>query len=229
MRVTGSEGLLLTYLNSTDSEYDVSSILKADTDKNTTDKVTDEEKETYSAIKAYAATVQKDISSLLSTDENSIFAQAEASGNNVEILSGLSSFVDDYNKMVKELTGTKDESNDTYLAELKEYFNSSKSALEEIGLSMNDDGTISIDSDKLEAASTSTLKTAIQGSSFLTQVSEKCDYIGANAAVDVYLANASNYTASGSYANTTGGTNGTTTTMLGELYNTIGKCFDSQS
>ena len=227
MRVTGSDGLLLTYLNSTDSEYDVADILKAKTEASKTGEVTEEEKQTYNSIKTSAAKVQSDASALLVTGDESLFTKAETSGSTVDILTSLGSFVDDYNAMVKELAGTKDKSNDDYLEELKSIFNNAKDSLETVGLSMNSDGTISIDQGKLQSATVTELKSACQDSGFLDKVTEKCDYIGANAAVDVYLANASNYTSSGAYAN-----NGSSTgmsSMMAELYNTIGSCFDSQS
>lgn len=170
----------------------------------------------YSKIKTATESLRNHSVSLTDTDSDSLFAKAEASGDTTKVVSEVSSFVEDYNSMVSSMTSMGGTVNSTYLKELSSTIASNKDALKNVGITQNDDGTLTIESDKLKKASLVNLKALFNGSKAITdKISIKSIYVEANA----ISANAqSSYSASDSY---TGKGNYSTNSALSSFLESI--------
>lgn len=112
----------------------------------------------YGVINVAAERVEKQLGQLLQTGENSLFAKAEESGDYSEIGKGLSSFVGDYNLMLRKLKESSDSADAAYLKQLKTEMNKRYSALKELGITSDTNGLLTFDEKAFEAADKTKLK-----------------------------------------------------------------------
>ena len=165
----GSYGKLVSaYYKKIDSE-------KADsadkTEKESTRQTTETEKskaaekKQYSAISSNAKNVASKLDTLSKTGDNSVFEKTwqtvkdeDGTESKVydydmsKISSAVSNFVSSYNKLIDSTGDISDVTTDTRASYLGKITNSYKSELSSIGISIKDDGKLSLDKDKLKAA-----------------------------------------------------------------------------
>lgn len=101
--------------------------------------------------------------------EKSIFARAKESGSNQEIYDAVKELIEQYNNTASALKNTTGPLNDYYRQMLKEAAQENSEALGSIGISVTKNGTLSIDEDKLHAASLEELEKVLGGSSDFTK------------------------------------------------------------
>lgn len=112
----------------------------------------------------------------------------------------IADFIEDYNTLMKTLSQEKSSANNAYFKQLKNYFQSSRSALEEMGITQESDGTLSLDKELLKAADIATGQKVFGGEdSFAGKVKEGAKNIAANAETNLSILNSSLYTGSYSY------------------------------
>ena len=116
---------------------------------------------------------------LLGDGEDSLFAEAEKTGDTKELVDHISGMVDSYNKTIKQLKGSDSALNGFYLQELKNYAAENEDALKAAGITRNKDGSLSVDKDTLSAAGPDVLKAAFGGASGFT---EKVGYVSGRVA-----------------------------------------------
>ncbi|WP_026498073.1 flagellar filament capping protein FliD [Butyrivibrio sp. WCD2001] len=165
----GSYGKLVSaYYKKIDSE-------KADsadkTEKESTRQTTETEKskaaekKQYSAISSNAKDVASKLDTLSKTGDNSVFEKTwqtvkdeDGTESKVydydmsKISSAVSNFISSYNKLIDSTGDISDVTTDTRASYLGKITNSYKSELSSIGISIKDDGKLSLDKDKLKAA-----------------------------------------------------------------------------
>lgn len=115
------------------------------------------------------------------------------------IYSAVKSFTDSYNSFINK---AKDSTNDNIAREgdnLANQVNISHSQLAKVGITINDDDTLTIDEARFKSADIGSLKSLFNGNqSWAYQVSSKVSMIGSSASSAAN--SAKNYTNSGSYA-----------------------------
>ena len=118
--------------------------------------------------------------------DDSIFAKAKESGSNDEICSNVIAMAERFNQVLKELQTSSSTMNSYYRKMLQETAEQHGRELSSIGISVAKDGTISVDKEKLKAASTDKLEKVLGGAtgfaSKLTLLADKIsDHARANA------------------------------------------------
>lgn len=196
MRAVGSSGVsLLDYIDGgTGSNTDLLSALnkaKQNNPNKTGDvskpnKVLSEQIKKANAVcdatKDAAIGLREHAEKLSETEKDSLFEKAEKSGSTKEVASEISSFIDDYNKMVENMKKSDGSVNTAYCKRLAEDFEEHKEELAEIGITLGKNGTLLVDIEKLEAASLDSLKKVFSGSSsFAGKTASKSIYIEAQA------------------------------------------------
>lgn len=125
-------------------------------------------------LAASAESLGSYMSSLQEEGEDSLFGKAEKSGDTSELVKQISNMKDAYNKTVKYLKNSDSPLNHFYMQELKSYVSDNAEALKAVGVTRNNDGSLSINQDTLSAAGVDELKAAFgSGSGF----SEKVGYV----------------------------------------------------
>lgn len=118
--------------------------------------------------------------------DDSIFAKAKESWSNDEICSNVIAMAERFNQVLKELQTSSSTMNSYYRKMLQETAEQHGRELSSIGISVAKDGTISVDKEKLKAASTDKLEKVLGGAtgfaSKLTLLADKIsDHARANA------------------------------------------------
>lgn len=162
--------------------------------KSTASSMLEETRANYTTIKSAAEDVQSYLGNLLSTKEGSLFQKAEESKDTSSIVSEIKSFVEDYNKMVRKMTSEGGAVNDLYLRQLRGLVVSNKSKLENIGITEDKNGLLSIDREKLQGAELEQLKNVFQGEGcFADKVAERVEKVEENAKTNLNSLNSATY------------------------------------
>lgn len=103
--------------------------------------------------------------------ENSLFGQAEKTGNTSGLVSHIEELADSYNKTMKYLKDSDSALNEFYLQELQSSVEEQEKALEAVGITRKKDGSLNIDKDTLKTANIDDLKAIFSGTSgFMAKV-----------------------------------------------------------
>lgn len=136
----------------------------------------------YQNMKQNAGEVQSIASKLTKTGEGSLFAKARESGSTAGIVSEVKDFVNKYNGMVRSLRSSGSRVDNSYLNQLNANAKMCRSALQATGVTQNSDGTLSINSKELGAASVDQLEKAWGTStSFAAKTGTAASNVQANA------------------------------------------------
>ena len=191
-----SSKTLLDYIQNDDNDS-LTSLLSKKTDTSTSSLT---QKDAYKNIKDDADSVTENAAKF--TDEKStLFADAEKTGDYSAIYADIKSVVDSYNKLYNTLGKTSSSINTMCSDLLKEAVKENSETLSAVGIALKDDGSLSIDENKLKAADTDTLKKAFGTSS---EFAKRLGIIGSNvsslAKANInYVTNS--YTSSGAASN----------------------------
>ena len=132
--------------------------------ENMTEKSKAAEKKQYSAISSSAKTVASDIEKLTKTGDDSVYSKSwqnikDEDGtesrvfdyNTSKITNAVTGFVKDYNSLVSSSSDVSDVTTSARADYLSTIANSYKSELSSIGITVNDNGKLSVDKEKLAA------------------------------------------------------------------------------
>lgn len=154
----------------------------------------------YSGLKSSAAGLRASAGKLMETGSGSLFGKAALSGDNSEVIKEIKNFVQQYNSMVKGLGEADDNKSAAQLEQFQSIAVSKEIALGGAGVTMNSDGTLAIEEEKMKAADLSALKKAFSGSSsFVGRVKTRSVYVESNAALNERLASSDLYGRRGTY------------------------------
>jgi len=162
--------------------------------KSTASTMLESTKSNYTAMKSAAQDVQTYLEHLMSDKEDSLFQKAENAGDTSAIVSEVRSFADDYNTMVRKMNSEGGTVNELYVRQLHGFVVSNKSKLENIGITEDKNGLLTVDKSKLEAAELEKLKNVFQGeSSFAAKVADRSKRVEENADTNLNSLNSATY------------------------------------
>jgi len=161
---------------------------------NTSTTMLESMKSNYKSMKSAAQDVQTYLEHLMSTEEGSLFETAEKSNDTSSIVKEIRSFVDDYNEMVGRMNSEGGTVNELYVKQLHGFVVSNKSRLENIGVTENNNGMLTVDLIKLKEADLDKLKNVFQGEgSFAAKVAERSKRVEENADTNLNSLNTATY------------------------------------
>lgn len=188
---------LLDIINNKDS----TSSLLSGTNKNSA--LSKLQKSNYKELEKTAGQLNEYASKFSETGEDSLFAKAEKSGSNKDVVKNVKNLVEAYNATAGKLKTTDSTLNKYYLQQMKSLVTDNADALKKVGITQSKDGTISVDTSTLESASVSDLKAAFGSSNvFSSRMSYTGNKVEQNATANIESIS-SQYTSNGinSYLN----------------------------
>lgn len=188
--------------NSSSNKSSTSDSVKkqAETRKNSLQNL--ESKKNYTDMKAAGQSIKERTQKLqeIYDREWEKLTEEEAAEYRTRAEEEITGFVKDYNTLIETLSDESSSANDVYLQQLKDYYQSAKAALEEMGIKQGKDGTLSVDQGLLKAADHAALqKTFGKENSFAGKVKERAESIVANAETNLSVINSSLYAGNYSY------------------------------
>ena len=163
------------------------------------------QKNNYKVLEESAGQLNEYASNFSKTDDNSLFAKAEKSGSNKEVVQNVKNLVKAYNATTGKLETSDSTLDKYYLQQMNLLVTDNTDALKKVGIVQSKDGTMSVDTSILESSSVSDLKAAFGSSNVF---SSRLSYVGSkveqNATANLESLS-SQYTSSGinSYLNST--------------------------
>lgn len=159
-------------------------------------------KEYYTTIKKAAGSLQSCVKNLLDLPEKEWdkMTEEEITEYRENALSKVNSFVNDFNVMVKGMRNEGGKVNQIYLSQLKNYYNNAKSDLEKLGITMKDDGTLSVNQEEFKKGDVQKIKKVLGSSgSFVDNVGKRAKDAQANAETNLSVLNKTQYAGSYTY------------------------------
>ena len=185
------------------------------TDLKNTNKITDKVSEAvkeYTNISSDAVALQDSAEKLITRGSNSLFKETESNITNEDgsvsekkeydvskIFSGINDFISKYNKFVKDAQNSSSANIVRMTKNLSSMVSSYSRSLSTIGITVNENNTLSIDEAKFKKSDMSTVRNLFNSNqSFAYAVSTKSSLVGTTA--DSEKNKAKNYTSSGNYS-----------------------------
>lgn len=209
----GSYAKLMKAYYGTNTSSSVKSVAKKSMDSYTGKKtaLTSEETKAYTKVKTSADALKESADKLMRTGSNSVFAQKEVTvkdENGAEstvkeydkegIYSAVNSFVTNYNSVIKAVDDVDSDTVGRRTASMMNTTTSNLKSLLAVGISVNTDGTLSLDKDTFMKSDMSTAKSLFGGTgSYAYSVSSQASMI--NYAADREAGRGSTYTTKGTY------------------------------
>ncbi|MCR5580401.1 MAG: hypothetical protein K6F66_02330 [Pseudobutyrivibrio sp.] len=153
----------------------------------------------YNKVSTSSSNLLDSIESL--SNEQLYTAESGKEYDKSELLKGISNFVTAYNSEITNLNTCGGSLYSSFLSEFETSFTQNKDALEALGITISNDGKLTVDQDKLNAASVDDLKSIFgKDSTYMKLLSTSASSIGQ--IVDKALSySSSNYTSSGTLLN----------------------------
>ncbi|MDE6203973.1 MAG: hypothetical protein K2G19_10920 [Lachnospiraceae bacterium] len=159
-------------------------------------------KKNYTTMKEAAESLKTHTKNLLLWPEKDwdAMTEEEIAEYKEDVVKEVTNLVTDYNAMIKSMSAESSQVNEIYLKQLKGYFKNAKSDLESIGITQKEDGTLSVDQEKLKNADAQKIKKILGSSnSFVDDIGKRADNIIANAETNLAVINKSLYAGNYSY------------------------------
>jgi hypothetical protein len=204
----GSYAKLMKAYYSSSASDSVKSIAKNSTASTSTSSLTDEESKTYAKVQTTTDALKDAADALLdkslfaekditTKDENGVESTAKGYDTDA-IYKAVDSFVTSYNSVVKAADDIEDTTTARRVVNMTSSTVSNTKSLAAVGITVNEDGTLTLDKDSLQKADVSKVKTLFNGTgSYGYQVSAQASLI--NYAADSVI-NKGIYTTSGTYS-----------------------------
>lgn len=126
-------------------------------------------KSSYEKLEKQADQLSQSANVFTVQGEDSVFEKAKESGEKEAIYEGLETLIENYNGTLKELQSTQNPLNQYYGQMLGEAVVENSEALKEIGISVEKDGTLTVDKSKMKAADVESLEKALGTSGTFTK------------------------------------------------------------
>ena len=130
----------------------------------------------------------------MSTEKESLFSVAEEKKDTSSVVKEIRSFVEDYNEMIRRMGAEGGTVNQLYIKQMHGFVVSNKSRLENIGITEDKNGLLTVDRTKLQEADLENLKNVFQGeNSFAAKVADKSKRVEENADTNLNSINSATY------------------------------------
>lgn len=162
------QGGLLDALNKQDTSVDLLEELNKSQDAKSASAL----QKVFRELRNTSDDLRKRASELLETGEDSLFGKAEEEKDTGKIIAGVKDMIGSYNKTLELLKETDGSLNSFYYKELKNAAAANEEQLKSVGITLNKDGSLSIDEKVLGNADYDTLKKVFGSESKFVQRTE---------------------------------------------------------
>ncbi len=178
--------------------------LKKKTDQNSygLSEEQEEQKEAYTAMQKAAESVKTRSERLLSWPSKKWeeMTDEEKAAYKTDVIAEVTGLCSDYNTMIAKLKDAAGTVDGVYLKQMKGYFQNAQKQLEELGITADANGKLSINKEKLEGADALLLKAAFgEKGTFVDDIGKRAENVIANAKTNLSLINKSQYAGNYTY------------------------------
>lgn len=162
----------------------------------------EEQKETYTSMQKAAESVRTRSEKLLSWPSKTWdeMTDEEKDKYKTDAVAEVTNLVSDYNLMIASLKDAGGTVDGVYLKQMKGYFQNAQKQLEELGITADADGKLSINKEKLEGADALLLKAAFgEEGTFVDDIGKRAENVIANAKTNLALINKNQYAGNYTY------------------------------
>lgn len=159
-------------------------------------------KKNYMAMEEAAESLNGHTTKLLLMGKKNLkeLTQEELAGLKENVISEATSMAEAYNQMVQAMTDEGGTVNEIYLKQMKGYFQNAKSAMEDIGITQNSSGTLSVNAELLKAADIQKLVNTLgMEGTFVDDIGKRAQNVISNARTNLAILNKSQYAGLYSY------------------------------
>ncbi len=175
---------LLNYINNEDNYQNT--LLGALGQNSGIGSVNSVNKTSYEKLGQSAEELEELTEIFMAQGKDSIFEMEDTEENRQKLYDSVEEFVSKYNDTIKRLGKTSNVLNDYYKKAMMEVVSENKDSLESIGISVDKNGTLSLDEEKLKGADRSKLKEILGSSSdFMSNLSFVASRVADNANANV--------------------------------------------
>ncbi|MDO4302708.1 MAG: hypothetical protein Q4D94_02225 [Bacillota bacterium] len=162
----------------------------------------EEQKETYTSMQKAAESVRSRSEKLLSWPSKTWeeMTDEEKAKYKTDAVAEVTNLVSDYNLMIASLKDAGGTVDGVYLKQMKGYFQNAQKQLEELGITADADGKLSVNKEKLEGADALLLKAAFgEEGTFVDDIGKRAENVIANAKTNLALINKNQYAGNYTY------------------------------
>ena len=163
---------LLNYVNNKNNNSLLSNLQNGMTQKSDLAKRT-----SYEKLEAATDALDDAAKALTNEKKDNLFSKAKESGDTTEIIKTVKALIEKYNETRKQLGNNTSSINMCYSELLKQIASKNGDALSELGISMEKDGSLTVDEEKLKAAKVEDLENVFGAKSEFVQ---KLQYMASN-------------------------------------------------
>lgn len=179
----------VSLVNYLDDDTDTTSLL--DSLQTSTTQIT-----SYEELEEAATSLESAVQALTDDSEDSLFAMAQESGDNSEVMESIRTLAEKYNELLEELSDSTSTINSYYLQAIKKLTSSNSDELSLLGITIESDGSLTVDESVLESASLEDLENLFGADSeFMESLSSLASKVSDSAAAELE-STASQYTSS---------------------------------
>ena len=203
-RTSSGTGMASALAQSSGSDSKTNAILNAvkNSNKGSLKETDESQRQAYTVVKKTAENIKKHAEKLLSWPEKSVeeLTDEEKAAYKKDVTDELSALIANYNDMITGMKEAGGNVNTVYLNQMRGYFKNAQKQLEELGITEDSNGKLSLNKEKFANADAAKIKEVLGSKgTFIDDIGKRADNVLSNAETNLAVLNKSLYAGNYTY------------------------------
>ncbi len=203
-RTSSGTGMASALAQSSGSNSKTNAILNAvkNSNKGSLKETDESQRQAYTVVKKTAENIKKHAEKLLSWPEKSVeeLTDEEKAAYKKDVTDELSALIANYNDMITGMKEAGGNVNTVYLNQMRGYFKNAQKQLEELGITEDSNGKLSLNKEKFANADAAKIKEVLGSKgTFIDDIGKRADNVLSNAETNLAVLNKSLYAGNYTY------------------------------
>ena len=203
-RTSSGTGMASALAQSSGSDSKTNAILNAvkNSNKGSLKETDESQRQAYTVVKRTAENIKKHAEKLLSWPEKSVeeLTDEEKAAYKKDVTDELSALIANYNDMITGMKEAGGNVNTVYLNQMRGYFKNAQKQLEELGITEDSNGKLSLNKEKFANADAAKIKEVLGSKgTFIDDIGKRADNVLSNAETNLAVLNKSLYAGNYTY------------------------------
>ncbi len=203
-RTSSGTGMASALAQSSGSDSKTNAILNAvkNSNKGSLKETDESQRQAYTVVKKTAENIKKHAEKLLSWPEKSVeeLTDEEKAAYKKDVTDELSALIANYNDMITGMKEAGGNVNTVYLNQMRGYFKNAQKQLEELGITEDSNGKLSLNKEKFANADAAKIKEVLGAKgTFIDDIGKRADNVLSNAETNLAVLNKSLYAGNYTY------------------------------
>ncbi len=203
-RTSSGTGMASALAQSSGSDSKTNAILNAvkNSNKGSLKETDESQRQAYTVVKKTAENIKKHAEKLLSWPEKSVeeLTDEEKAAYKRDVTDELSALIANYNDMITGMKEAGGNVNTVYLNQMRGYFKNAQKQLEELGITEDSNGKLSLNKEKFANADAAKIKEVLGSKgTFIDDIGKRADNVLSNAETNLAVLNKSLYAGNYTY------------------------------